>query len=155
VIEIGAKAPEFEAESTAGPLVLASLLEASPVVLYFFPKANTPGCTNEAIEFNQLLEDFVEAGVRVIGSSVDTLKTLQGFSDKHDLSFALVSDRSREIGEAYGVLKTDRNGSHERDTVVIGRDGTVALAYRKVKGQGHAADVLADVRAASAEKRLS
>lgn len=92
--------------------------------------------------------------MQVVGCSVDSVKVLEGFRDKYDLRFPLVSDHSRDIGEAYGVLKADRKGRTERDTVVIARDGTVVLAYRKVKAQGHAAKVLADVKASLAEGRL-
>lgn len=97
----------------------------------------------EAVEFNQLLAEFKELGVGVAGTSVDPVERLERFRDKHDLRFPLVSDVDRAIGEAFGTLKSGTAGSHERDTVLIGPDGTVLLAYRKPKAQGHAAVVLA------------
>jgi thioredoxin-dependent peroxiredoxin len=85
--------------------------------------------------------------VTVLAASVDTLKTLEGLGAKHGFTFPLISDTSREIGAAYGVLKESASRSAERDTVVIGTDGTVKLAYERVKAEGHAAQVLADVKA--------
>jgi len=79
---------------------------------------------------------------------VDTLKTLEGFAAKYEFAFPMISDTSREIGAAYGVLKDNASRSAERDTVVIGTDGLVKLAYERVKAEGHAADVLAGVKAA-------
>jgi thioredoxin-dependent peroxiredoxin len=86
--------------------------------------------------------------VTVLAASVDTLKTLEGFGAKNGFTFPLISDTSREIGAAYGVLKENASRSAERDTVVIGTDGTVRLAYERVKAEGHAAQVLADVKVA-------
>lgn len=84
----------------------------------------------------------------VVGASVDPLKTLEGFAAKYGFAFPMVSDVSRDIGEAYGVLKDNASRSAERDTVVIGSDGVVRRAYERVKAEGHAANVLADVKAA-------
>ena len=96
----------------------------------------------ESVEFNQLLAEFENLGVTVVGISVDPVERLQRFREKHGLGFPLVSDNDRAIGAAFGTLKSGAAGSHERDTVLIGRDGTIMLAYRKVKAQGHAAEVL-------------
>ena len=90
-------------------------------------------------------------GIEVVGSSVDTLEKLQRFRDKHSLGFALVSDTDRAIGEAYGTLKSGPSGTHERDTVLIGTDGTIRLAYQRAHAAGHAADVLAGARRLRAE----
>ena len=86
-------------------------------------------------------------GVSVVGVSVDSLKTLEGFAAKHGLAFPLVSDAAREIGEAYGVLKDNASRSAERSTFVVGGDGAIILAYAHVNASGHADQVLADVRA--------
>lgn len=86
----------------------------------------------------------------MLGVSVDTLKTLEGFAASHGLAFPLVSDGSRAIGEAYGVLKDNASRSAERSTFVIGRDGRIRLAYSRVAAEGHAASVLEDVRALAA-----
>ena len=100
----------------------------------------------EAVEFNRLLAEFEDLGVGIVGASVDPVERLERFRDKHGLRFPLVSDLDRAIGEVYGTLKSGTAGSHERDTVLIGRDGTVLLAYRKPRAQGHAAEVLAATR---------
>lgn len=84
-------------------------------------------------------------GVDVVGVSADPPGKLERFRDKYSLGFALISDGDRAIGDAYGTLKNGREGSHERDTVVIGRDGTILLAYQRARAAGHAADVLADI----------
>ena len=84
----------------------------------------------------------------VVGASVDPLKILEGFAAKNGFAFPMVSDSSRDIGEAYRVLKDNASRSAERDTVVIGTDGVIKLAYERVKAEGHAANVLADVTAA-------
>ncbi|NLE73211.1 MAG: peroxiredoxin [Actinobacteria bacterium] len=99
------------------------------------------------------MDDFAELGVRVIGMSVDSLKTQQNFAAKHDLRFPLIGDKERVVSARYLVLKSP-TGSTERDTVVIGRDGIVVLAYQQVKAAGHAARVLQDVKAARAAGRL-
>jgi thioredoxin-dependent peroxiredoxin len=93
-----------------------------------------------------LLSEFEELGVKVVGTSVDTVERLQRFRDKHSLGFALVSDSDRAIGEAFGTLKSGPLGTHERDTVLIGADGTILLAYQRAKAAGHAAAVLAGAR---------
>lgn len=96
----------------------------------------------------------MQSGVAVLGVSVDSLQTLEGFATKHEIVFPLVSDSSREIGEAYGVLKDNASRSAERSTFVIGRDGRIVLAYANVGAAGHAEVVLADVHAAGAKGRL-
>jgi len=100
------------------------------------------------------LQSFRDVGVSVLGASVDPLKTLEGFGSKHGIGFPLISDTSRELGEAFGVLKDNASRSASRSTFVIGEDGTVVLAYENVSAAGHAAKVLADVRQAVAEGRL-
>ncbi len=100
----------------------------------------------EAVEFNQLSAEFEDLGVGIVGTSVDPVERLERFRDKYGLRFPLVSDADRGIGKAFGTLKSGETGAHERDTVLVGRDGTTLLAYRKVRAQGHAAAVLAAAR---------
>lgn len=100
----------------------------------------------EAVEFNQALSEFQELGIKVLGTSVDSVQTLRRFRDKHDLRFTLISDGDRAIGDAFGTLKSGLEGTHERDTVLIGGRGTILLAYRRAHAQGHAAEVLAAAR---------
>lgn len=141
----GDKAPQFVAEGTGGEVDLLDVLALGPVVIYFFPRAMTGGCTTEALEFNALLPDFQALGVGVLGVSVDPVFRQERFREKHGLEFDFVSDPDRDIGAAYGTLKGDKTTTHQRDTLVLSTDGTVLLAYEKVKAQGHATAVLRDV----------
>jgi peroxiredoxin Q/BCP len=100
----------------------------------------------EAVEFNHLLSDFEDLGIKVVGTSVDSVERLQRFRDKHDLRFLLLSDSDRALGAAFGTLKSGLLGTHERDTVLIGSGGTILLAYRRAHAEGHAAEVLAAAR---------
>jgi thioredoxin-dependent peroxiredoxin len=101
-----------------------------------------------------LLPEFDALGVAVVGTSVDAPARLQKFRDKYDIKFPFASDQGRTIGTAYGTLKGGPESTDERDTVVIGKDGTVAAAYKAVSAKGHAAKVLADVKQLRAEGRL-
>jgi thioredoxin-dependent peroxiredoxin len=101
-----------------------------------------------------LLAEFGALGVAVVGASVDPVARLQKFRDKYEIEFPFVSDHDRTIGTAYGTLKGGPESSHERDTVVVGRDGTIVLAYRAVSAKGHAAKVLADVKQLRFEGRI-
>ncbi len=146
MLESGEKAPQFVVVGTSGDIDLYAALEQGPMVLYFFPRAMTGGCTTEALEFNELLPEFQELGVDVVGMSVDPVARQDTFREKYGLRFDLASDHDRAVGMAYGTLKGDETTSHERDTVVIAAGGVVALAYRRVTAKGHAAIVLHDVR---------
>lgn len=101
-----------------------------------------------------MLPEFAALGVTVLGTSVDPVSRLQKFRDKYQLRFPLVSDHDRTIGEAYGTLKGDLQSAHERDTVLVGTDRTILLAYRRVSASGHAATVLADARRLREEGRI-
>lgn len=147
MIAEGSKAPAFEAPSTGGPFSLYDALESGPLVLFFYPKAATPGCTAEAVEFEAFYDRFEELGVRVAGCSVDDLEAQQAFHDKHGgFRFPLIADPSAGIAHDYGVWREDweRTG---RATLVIGEDGTVLKTYPEapIHGQGHAEAVFADV----------
>jgi peroxiredoxin Q/BCP len=146
MLAVGEKAPQFVAPGTGGDVDLGSVLKEGPLVLYFFPRAMTGGCTVEALEFNETLPEFAKLGVQVIGMSVDPVPRQQRFRENYDLQLHFASDHKRSVGMAYSTLKGDETTSNERDTVVIGWDGVVKLAYRRVKARGHAATVLADVR---------
>jgi peroxiredoxin Q/BCP len=108
----------------------------------------------EAVEFNRLVPEFETLGVRIVGASVDSVARLQKFRDKYDLRFPFVSDRDRAIGQAFGTLKGGPESSHERDTVLVGKDGDVLLAYQRVGAKGHAATVLNDSRRLREEGRI-
>ena len=122
-----------------------------PLVLYFYPKDDTPGCTNEAKDFSALAGDFAAAGVRVVGVSRDPMKRHEKFVAKYDLKVPLVSDEDGKVSDAFGtwVEKSMYGRSYmgmERATFLIGADGTIRRAWRKVKVKGHADEVLAAAR---------
>ena len=150
-IEPGSPAPAFDlATDGGGSISLAGL--KGPVVLYFYPKADTPGCTTEGQDFSALISDFAKASATVIGVSKDTVKKLDKFKAKYDLKVVLGSDEDGAACEAWGVWgeKTLYGRVHmgiERATFLIGADGVVKRTWRKVSVKGHAAEVLEAVRA--------
>ncbi|CAN5834099.1 thioredoxin-dependent thiol peroxidase [soil metagenome] len=142
----GSAAPDFELDGADGPIRLADL-KGKAVVLYFYPKDDTSGCTKEAQEFSSLSEDFAKAGVTVIGVSKDSVKSHAKFTAKYDLSVPLGSDPEGAVIERYGswVEKSMYGRTYmgiERSTFLIGKDGKLARIWRKVKVAGHAAEVL-------------
>jgi peroxiredoxin Q/BCP len=146
----GAKAPAFTLPASGGRTVASTGLKGKPYVLYFYPKADTSGCTKEAQAFQASLAAFQKKGVEVIGVSRDPLKALDKFADKYALSFPLASDEAGSLTEAYGVwVEKSMYGKKymgiERSTFLVGADGKVAKAWPKVKVDGHAEDVLASV----------
>lgn len=145
-IEPGAPAPEFEMAGPDGPLKLADFA-GKPIVLYFYPKDDTTGCTKEAQEFSGLAADFAKAGVAVIGASKDSIKSHAKFTAKYDLKLPLGSDPEGTVIEAYGswVEKSMYGRSYmgiDRSTFLIDQTGNFARIWRKVKVAGHAAEVL-------------
>ena len=101
-----------------------------------------------------MLPDFETLGVKVVGTSVDTVAKLSKFRDKYDLRFPLLSDEDRGIGSAFGTLKGDMTSTHERDTFLVDSSGTILLAYQRVGARGHAATVLSDARRLREEGRI-
>jgi thioredoxin-dependent peroxiredoxin len=147
VVEEGAPAPDFELTNDEGETVTLSALRGKPVVLYFYPKDDTPGCTTEACEFRDAYDRFRDQGVEIIGVSPDTEASHRKFKSKYELPFTLLADPDHRAAEAYGVWKEKRNYGKtymgvERSTFVIGADGKVASAMRGIKPAGHAAQVL-------------
>jgi peroxiredoxin Q/BCP len=146
-LEAGSPAPAFSLQADDGSTVSLSGLAGQTVVLYFYPKDDTTGCTAEACEFRDLQADYDAAGARVIGVSPDPIASHERFRDKHGLPFTLLSDPDHAVAEAYGVwVEKSRYGRTymgvERSTFVIGPDGTIREALYRVKPQGHAASVL-------------
>jgi len=146
-LEAGSPAPAFSLQADDGSTVSLSGLAGQTVVLYFYPKDETSGCTAEACEFRDLQADYDAAGARVIGVSPDPIASHERFRDKHGLPFTLLSDPDHAVAEAYGVwVEKSRYGRTymgvERSTFVIGPDGTIREALYRVKPQGHAASVL-------------
>jgi thioredoxin-dependent peroxiredoxin len=151
-LEPGAKAPPFELPADGGARVSLASLKGKAVVLYFYPKDDTSGCTQEAIEFNGLRTDFEKAGAVVLGVSPDPVKMHDKFKAKYGLEFGLLSDETKEMLGAYGVwVEKSMYGRKymgvERTTFLIDRDGQIARVWNKVKVPGHAAEVLAAVKA--------
>ncbi len=145
-VEIGQKAPDFTVMTTQGELSLSGLLASSRagVVVYFYPKASTPGCTKEACDFRDSLASLQGAGYSVIGVSADSMAALERFSEKQSLTFPLASDPEHHVLEAYGAWGDKKNYGRTyvgiiRSTVVVAPDGRVALAQYNVKATGHVA----------------
>ena len=137
---------DFEAAATDGTFRLSDHA-GHPVVLYFYPKDSTPGCTMEGAQFRDLYEKFLKAGAIVVGVSRDSLKSHANFSEKMDFPFPLLSDAEEALCKQFDVIRMkNMYGKQvrgiERSTFVIGRDGTLAREWRKVKVPGHAHEVL-------------
>ena len=145
-------APDFSLPATSGNTITLSALRGRKVVIYFYPKDNTPGCTNETRDFGTLHADFTACGSDVYGVSRDSLKSHENFKAKLDLPFELISDPDEQACEAFGVMKLkNMYGKQvrgiERSTFLIGEDGRIEAEWRGVKVPGHAEAVLAAVRA--------
>ena len=149
-LEVGDKAPEFEALNQDGVKVALKDFIGKNVVLYFYPKDNTPGCTTEACEFSANYDQFIKNDTVIIGVSTDSVKSHAGFIAKQNLKHILLSDEDKEISKLYGVWQVKKNYGKEylgivRSTFVIGKDGKIVKIYKSVKAKDHAAKVLADL----------
>ena len=149
----GAKAPAFDLPRDGGATVSLADFAGQKLVLFFYPRADTPGCTKEAIDFTRLSGAFAEAGTKVIGVSADPLKAQEAFRNKHQLSVPLASDEQHEMLEAYGAWGEKSMYGKTflgiiRTTVLIGPDGQIVRVWRHVKVDGHADEVLAAAKAA-------
>jgi peroxiredoxin Q/BCP len=154
VIEEGKPAPDFELPSDSGETVKLSDLRGKPVVLYFYPKDDTPGCTTQACGIRDAYGEFERAGAVVLGISPDDEKSHVKFRAKHDLPFTLLADTEKEVANAYGVWGEKSYMGRKymgvrRSTFVIGRDGTVTKVMHDVKPATHADDVLAALGASA------
>lgn len=143
----GQKAPSFSLLDDQGEKVTSASLKGRPYVLYFYPKDNTPGCTQEAIDFRDATSSFKKLGVEIFGVSPDSAKSHQNFREKYELPFRLLVDAEHELAEAYGVYALKKNYGREymgiiRSTFLVGPDGKILEAYRGVKVKGHVACVL-------------
>ncbi|MEM9902899.1 MAG: thioredoxin-dependent thiol peroxidase [Pseudomonadota bacterium] len=152
MIEPGTAAPDFTLPRDGGGEVALADLKGKTVVLYFYPKDDTSGCTKEALAFTELLPDFEAAGAVVLGVSKDSVKKHDKFRDKHELKVTLLSDDESDMSERYGVwVEKSMYGKTymgiERSTFLIDGTGTVREVWRKVKVPGHADKVLDAVKA--------
>jgi thioredoxin-dependent peroxiredoxin len=141
------QAPDFELQADDGSTVRLSDLRGRKVVLYFYPRADTPGCTTEACEFGDRTGSFEEQGAVVLGVSPDPVEDVRAFREKFSLPFRLLADPDHRVAEAYGVwteksMYGKKYMGVERSTFVIDEEGRVARAYRKVSPKGHAEAVL-------------
>jgi peroxiredoxin Q/BCP len=148
----GRPAPAFRLPRDGGGTVTRADYDGRKLVIFFYPRADTPGCTREAIDFSRLSSDFTASGTAVLGVSADPPAKQESFRDKHALSVPLGSDETHEMLERYGVWgkKTLYGKTFDgiiRTTVLIGADGRVARIWRNVKVEGHAEAVLAAARA--------
>ena len=142
MIEEGQPAPDFELESDSGETVKLSDLRGKPVVLYFYPRDDTPGCTRQAFGIRDSWGEFQRAGAEVFGISTDSQASHQRFKAKYSLPFTLLADPEQKLAEPYGVGQEGKS-SYERSTFVIDADGNVAKIMRRVKPDQHAEQVLA------------
>ena len=154
MIEQGDQAPDFELPDQDGNLVKLSDLRGQPVVVYFYPKADTPGCTTQACGVRDHRADYAKVGSVVLGISPDPVKKVKKFHEKYDLDFALLADEGHAVAEAYDVwVEKSMYGKtykgNERTTFVIDSDGKVAEVLRKVKPAEHDSLVLAVLEKAS------
>ncbi|MDQ4136397.1 MAG: peroxiredoxin [Pseudomonadota bacterium] len=151
-LTVGDKAPAFALPATGGRTISLDALKGRKVVIYFYPKDDTSGCTQEAKDFQARRAEFAAADTEVIGVSPDSLKSHDRFRTKHGLEFPLVADESRELIEALGLwveksMYGRRYMGVERATVLVDREGRIARVWPKVKVPGHADEVLAAARA--------
>lgn len=144
------KAPQFTLRDSLGNTVSLSDFKGKKVVLYFYPKDNTSGCTKEACDFRDVFPEFKKLNSIVLGVSADSEKSHQGFAQKYDLPFTLLSDPDKEVIQKYGVWKEKsmygkKYMGIERTTFLIGEDGDILKIYPKVKVQGHVDEILRDI----------
>jgi len=154
MIEQGSPAPDFELQSDTGETVRLSSLRGKPVVLYFYPKDHTSGCTTQACGIRDAWSEFERAGAVVLGVSPDDVASHQSFRADYELPFTLLADPDHKVAEAYGVwAEKSRYGRTYmgivRSTFVIAPDGTIQKVMRNVKPATHADDVLAELAAAA------
>lgn len=152
MVDVGKKAPEFKMPTDGGGEVSLKALKGKKVVLYFYPKDDTPGCTKEACGFRDSLPDFSKVDAEIVGVSKDTVAKHDKFKAKHELNFILGSDEDGSVCEAYGTwVEKSMYGKKymgiERATFLIDEKGVVSNVWRKVKVKGHVEEVLTAAQA--------
>jgi peroxiredoxin Q/BCP len=148
----GAPAPAFAMPASGGRTASSAALKGKAYLLYFYPKADTPGCTKQACGVQEALPQLGRIGLEVIGVSPDPIKPIEKFAEKYKLTFPLASDEDHKVAEAYGtwVEKSMYGKTYmgvERSSFLVGPDGVVAKVWRKVKPEAHAAEVMAAAKA--------
>jgi len=152
LLRIGDKAPDFTLVRDGGGEITLKSFKGKKITLYFYPKADTPGCTKEAIAFNRMKRAFEKTGTAILGVSADPVKAQDKFRDKYSLSFPLLSDENHKMLKAYGVwVEKSMYGKKymgiERVTYLIDAKGKIAQVWPKVKVDGHAEEVLEAAKA--------
>lgn len=147
-LKIGDPAPSFTCPANGGQTVSLSDFAKRKLVIYFYPKDNTPGCTTEAIDFTAAVKDFDKANTSIVGVSADSVKKHENFIEKHNLGITLLADEGQDMLNAYGVWVQKKMYGREfmgieRATYLIGADGKIEQIWRKVKVKGHVEAVLA------------
>lgn len=150
ILNVGDKAPDFSLENSDGVEISLKDFVGKNVVLYFYPKDNTPGCTTEACEFTQNYDDFIKNDTVIIGISPDSTKSHTNFAQKNSLKHILLSDINKDVSKLYGVYQVKKNYGKEylgivRTTFVIDKKGNIKKIYKNVKAKEHANKVLADL----------
>ncbi|WP_407545219.1 thioredoxin-dependent thiol peroxidase [Priestia sp. HNGD-A6] len=148
---VGEKAPDFVLMSTNGEQVSLASMKGKNVVLYFYPKDMTPGCTTEACDFRDQHESFEELDAVILGVSPDPIDKHHKFIDKHGLPFLLLADEDHSVAEEYGVWKLKKNFGKEymgieRSTFIIDKEGMLVKEYRKVRVKGHVEEALSFIK---------
>jgi len=146
-IEVGVKAPDFTLEDQKGDKISLSEFKGKYVILYFYPKDNTPGCTKEAKDFAELSKKFSQSGAVIIGISPDSMRSHQNFAKNHSLPFFLLSDQDKRVAKSYNVFKQKylygkMTFGIERSTFLIDKNGVIEKIWRGVKVPGHAKEVV-------------
>jgi peroxiredoxin Q/BCP len=149
----GDTVPDFQMPATGGRTVSLAGYKGKPFILYFYPKADTPGCTKEACAFQEAMPKLEQVGLDVIGVSPDKIKPIERFAAKYNLTFPLASDEDHAVADRYGtwVEKSMYGRKYmgmERSTFLVGADGKVLKAWRKVSVTGHADEVMKAAQAA-------
>jgi peroxiredoxin Q/BCP len=150
-VEIGMQVPNFELETNSGETVTLSKFKGTNVVLYFYPKDMTPGCTTEACDFRDQIQQFTEVDAVILGVSPDPVDRHKKFVEKYGLPFLLLADTEHQLAEAFGVWKLKKNFGKEymgieRSTFIIDKEGNLVKEWRKVKVKGHVDEALTYIR---------
>ena len=150
-LQIGEKAPDFELQDQFGDLHKLSDYLGKKVILYFYPKDNTPGCTTEACNFRDNYALFRAKGLQILGVSADNVKSHKGFQEKFSLPFLLLADTEQAVSESYGVWQLKKMMGKEyygivRTTFVIDEEGKIQNVYEKVKPEEHAQEIIQDLK---------
>jgi peroxiredoxin Q/BCP len=150
-VTVGTKAPGFSLPDQSGKLIDLKKLKGKQIVLYFYPKDDTPGCTKESCDLRDAYANITKTGAVVLGVSLDGAESHRKFIEKYGLPFSLLSDEDATVSKAYGVYKLKnmygkKYWGIERSTFVIDQAGLIKAAFRKVKVDGHADEILATVK---------